>query len=206
MTAALSYKTLDHEAPSAFLGVERSARGLRWVERLDPSRAADGAGHRASPWSARADRAACSPHAAPTLPPFHIPRSLAPRISCPTLQACRTWSRRPSASPAPSSRASRSPFSAITMSTALPRSRYPALPARPRPDCGNLYPRPPHRRLRPDACGARRGLPRRVQTHHHRRLRHRRRAAAIEAANDAAPKSSSSTITRPTRSFRLPSR
>ena len=40
MTAALSYKTLDHEASSAFLGVERSARGLRWVERLDPSRAA----------------------------------------------------------------------------------------------------------------------------------------------------------------------
>ncbi|HEY6656311.1 MAG TPA: single-stranded-DNA-specific exonuclease RecJ [Methyloceanibacter sp.] len=40
MTAALSYKTLDHESSSAFLGVERSARGLRWVERLDPSRAA----------------------------------------------------------------------------------------------------------------------------------------------------------------------
>ncbi|MGH6825750.1 single-stranded-DNA-specific exonuclease RecJ [Methyloceanibacter sp.] len=40
MTAALSYKTLDHESPSAFLGVERSVRGLRWIERLDPSRAA----------------------------------------------------------------------------------------------------------------------------------------------------------------------
>ena len=40
MTAALSYKTLDHESSPAFLGVERSARGLRWVERLDPSRAA----------------------------------------------------------------------------------------------------------------------------------------------------------------------
>ena len=40
VTAALSYKTLDHESSSAFLGVERSARGLRWVERLDPSRAA----------------------------------------------------------------------------------------------------------------------------------------------------------------------
>jgi single-stranded-DNA-specific exonuclease len=39
VTAALSYKTLDHESPSAFLGVELSARGLRWVERLDPSRA-----------------------------------------------------------------------------------------------------------------------------------------------------------------------
>lgn len=39
MTAALSYKTIDREASSAFLGVERSARGLRWVERLDPSRA-----------------------------------------------------------------------------------------------------------------------------------------------------------------------
>jgi single-stranded-DNA-specific exonuclease len=40
VTAALSYKTLDHESSPAFLGVERSARGLRWVERLDPSRAA----------------------------------------------------------------------------------------------------------------------------------------------------------------------
>ena len=39
MTAALSYKTVESEASSAFLGVERSARGLRWVERLDPSRA-----------------------------------------------------------------------------------------------------------------------------------------------------------------------
>ena len=40
MTAALSYKTADFPAPSAYLGVERSARGLRWVERLDPARAA----------------------------------------------------------------------------------------------------------------------------------------------------------------------
>jgi single-stranded-DNA-specific exonuclease len=40
VTAALSYKTLDPESSSAFLGVERSVRGLRWVERLDPSRAA----------------------------------------------------------------------------------------------------------------------------------------------------------------------
>jgi len=40
VTAALSFKTLDNESPSAFLGVERSVRGLRWVERLDPSRAA----------------------------------------------------------------------------------------------------------------------------------------------------------------------
>jgi single-stranded-DNA-specific exonuclease len=40
MTAALSYKTADFAATSAFLGVERSVRGLRWVERLDPSRGA----------------------------------------------------------------------------------------------------------------------------------------------------------------------
>ena len=40
VTAALSFKKLAHESPSAFLGVERSARGMRWVERLDPSRAA----------------------------------------------------------------------------------------------------------------------------------------------------------------------
>jgi single-stranded-DNA-specific exonuclease len=39
MTAALSYKTADFAASSAYLGVERSARGLRWVERLDPARA-----------------------------------------------------------------------------------------------------------------------------------------------------------------------
>jgi single-stranded-DNA-specific exonuclease len=39
VTAALNYKTIDREIPTAFLGVERSARGLRWVERLDPSRA-----------------------------------------------------------------------------------------------------------------------------------------------------------------------
>jgi single-stranded-DNA-specific exonuclease len=39
MTAALSYKTTDFAASSAYLGVERSARGLRWVERLDPARA-----------------------------------------------------------------------------------------------------------------------------------------------------------------------
>ena len=40
MTAALSFNTVQDEAQSAFLGVERSARGFRWVERLDPSRAA----------------------------------------------------------------------------------------------------------------------------------------------------------------------
>jgi single-stranded-DNA-specific exonuclease len=39
VTAALSYKTVEFEARSAFLGVERSARGWRWVERLDPARA-----------------------------------------------------------------------------------------------------------------------------------------------------------------------
>jgi single-stranded-DNA-specific exonuclease len=39
VTAALSYKTIERDASSAFLGVERSARGLRWVERLDPRRA-----------------------------------------------------------------------------------------------------------------------------------------------------------------------
>jgi single-stranded-DNA-specific exonuclease len=38
MTAALKYVTNSDSAP-ALLGVERSARGNRWVERLDPSRA-----------------------------------------------------------------------------------------------------------------------------------------------------------------------
>lgn len=39
MTAALSLRAIDRGASSTFLGVERSARGLRWVERLDPARA-----------------------------------------------------------------------------------------------------------------------------------------------------------------------
>lgn len=37
--AAFSYKTVQEGTAPAFLGVERSARGLRWVDRLDPSRA-----------------------------------------------------------------------------------------------------------------------------------------------------------------------
>jgi single-stranded-DNA-specific exonuclease len=40
VTAALSYKIAEPQPASAFLGVERSVRGLRWTERLDPSRAA----------------------------------------------------------------------------------------------------------------------------------------------------------------------
>ncbi len=39
MTAAPNYKMVQGAASPAFLGVERSARGLRWVERLEPSRA-----------------------------------------------------------------------------------------------------------------------------------------------------------------------
>ena len=39
MTAALKYRVPDSDAASALLGVERSARGSRWVERLDPARA-----------------------------------------------------------------------------------------------------------------------------------------------------------------------
>lgn len=39
MTAALKYRLADSAGASALLGVERSARGNRWVERLDPSRA-----------------------------------------------------------------------------------------------------------------------------------------------------------------------
>lgn len=39
MTAALKYGTTDFAGAPALLGVERSARGYRWVERLDPSRA-----------------------------------------------------------------------------------------------------------------------------------------------------------------------
>jgi single-stranded-DNA-specific exonuclease len=40
MTAALSYKTTDISTSSAYLGVEASARGFRWVERLNPARGA----------------------------------------------------------------------------------------------------------------------------------------------------------------------
>ncbi|MEX1061235.1 MAG: single-stranded-DNA-specific exonuclease RecJ [Methyloceanibacter sp.] len=39
MTAALKYPTADLASTPALLGVERSARGYRWVERLDPGRA-----------------------------------------------------------------------------------------------------------------------------------------------------------------------
>jgi single-stranded-DNA-specific exonuclease len=38
VTAALNHKTVEDSVPSAFLGVERSVRGFRWVERLEPSR------------------------------------------------------------------------------------------------------------------------------------------------------------------------
>lgn len=40
MTAALDYRIFPEVTPPAFLDVERSARGRRWVDRLDPSRAA----------------------------------------------------------------------------------------------------------------------------------------------------------------------
>ena len=39
MTAALKYQTLEGEPTPALLGVAHSARGRRWVERLDPARA-----------------------------------------------------------------------------------------------------------------------------------------------------------------------
>ena len=39
MTAALKYSEAESAPGTAFLGVERSARGYRWVERLDPARA-----------------------------------------------------------------------------------------------------------------------------------------------------------------------
>jgi single-stranded-DNA-specific exonuclease len=40
MTTVLSHRDVHSAEAPAFLGVERSARGLRWVERLDPSRVA----------------------------------------------------------------------------------------------------------------------------------------------------------------------
>jgi single-stranded-DNA-specific exonuclease len=40
VTAALNHKTVEHSVRSAFLGVEQSVRGFRWVERLEPSRTA----------------------------------------------------------------------------------------------------------------------------------------------------------------------
>jgi single-stranded-DNA-specific exonuclease len=39
VTAALKYQTAEGESPPALLGVEHSARGRRWVERLHPARA-----------------------------------------------------------------------------------------------------------------------------------------------------------------------
>ena len=38
MTAAFKLRPAETEAHPALLGVERSARGFRWAERLDPSR------------------------------------------------------------------------------------------------------------------------------------------------------------------------
>ncbi len=38
MTAALKYRVAESASAPALLGVERSARGYRWVERLDPAR------------------------------------------------------------------------------------------------------------------------------------------------------------------------
>jgi len=40
VTAALNHKTVEDSVRSAFLGVEHSVRGFRWVERLEASRAA----------------------------------------------------------------------------------------------------------------------------------------------------------------------
>ena len=39
MTAALKYQMVEGESPRALLGVEHSARGRRWVERLEGARA-----------------------------------------------------------------------------------------------------------------------------------------------------------------------
>jgi len=39
VTAALKYSEIEGVPGAPFLGVERSARGYRWVERLDPARA-----------------------------------------------------------------------------------------------------------------------------------------------------------------------
>ena len=39
MAAALKYHPADSHSASALLGVERSARGYRWIERLEPARA-----------------------------------------------------------------------------------------------------------------------------------------------------------------------
>jgi single-stranded-DNA-specific exonuclease len=38
VTAALKLRSAETEAHPALLGVERSARGFRWADRLDPSR------------------------------------------------------------------------------------------------------------------------------------------------------------------------
>jgi single-stranded-DNA-specific exonuclease len=38
VTAALKYGRAEEEGARALLGVERSARGNRWAERLDPAR------------------------------------------------------------------------------------------------------------------------------------------------------------------------
>ena len=175
MTAALSFKTLDHESPSAFLGVERSARGLRWVERLDPSRAATALAiaqaHGLPELLGRllAARGADAAHALP------LSRSLAAsspaRPGKPAGHGAGGRALRPRHHRA---RAHRH-FRRLRRRRRGLGGAHPALPARPRADGGNLHPRPPQRRLRPDACVARRACRGGRKAHHHRRLRHRRR-------------------------------
>ena len=186
--------------------MERSARGLRWVERLDPARAATAL-------------AIAQAHGLPEL----IGRLLAARgadaatlshFLDPSLASSPARPGKPAGHGA-GGRALRPRHRRARADRRFRRLRCrrrglggadPALPARPWPDRGDLHPRPPHRRLRPDACGARRACRGGRTPHPHRRLRHRRRPGHRGRQRDAAPKSSSSTITRPTRRCRLPSR
>ena len=122
MTAALNYKTIDRETSSAFLGVERSARGLRWVERLDPSRVSTAlAIAQAHGLPELVGRLLAARGADAATPSNYLDPSL--RHLLPDPASLQDMYGRQSASPAPSARLNPSPSLATTTSMARRRWR-----------------------------------------------------------------------------------
>ena len=168
-----------------FLGVEQSATGRAWRDRLDER------------GSARA-LAIAQRHDLPELLARIIagrnvevdgskPSSIRPSsVRCPTRMCLPRCRKRPRALPTRSRAAKQSPSSATTMSMARPRPRcWPASCAG-RDRAAHSHPGPPVRRLRPECRGdpvarrARRDAP------CHRRLRHHQHRAASRGAQRSA--------------------
>ena len=110
MAAALKYHTADSHSASALLGVERSARGYRWIERLEPARAHLASCDRPSPRASRAARArACGAWRRDR----HRVRAISIHRSarcCRTRRDFRTWSGLRRASPRQSRQGRRLPL------------------------------------------------------------------------------------------------